>query len=84
MSRKRLLTMLLGIMLFITGCTNSGLPVTESMPSVTLPPAVVEHAAPIGDASLEYTETASLFLPAHEKVAVDVESAHKDFFSVEL
>ncbi len=65
MSQKRLILMLICLLLVLSGCTNTGLPVTESTPN-TLPPALVDYAAPIGDASLEYTGKADLFLPSYD------------------
>jgi len=66
MPRKRLIPLLTCLLFLFTGCTSTGLPVTESIPSVTLPPASVDFAAPIGDASLEYSAAVSLFLPSYD------------------
>lgn len=49
---------------------GSSLPVTDSTPSVTLPPAEVTFAAPIGDASLEYSEEAVLYMPSIDSIGL--------------
>ena len=50
----------------LAGCAPVGLPIADDEPTVTLPPAEVSYLAPIGDASLEYTATATLYLPRHD------------------
>ena len=50
----------------LAGCAPVGLPITDDEPAVTLPPAEVSYLAPIGDASLEYTAPATLYLPRHD------------------
>lgn len=56
----------------LTGCVspNSGLPITPLEPVSTLPPAEVSYVAPIGDAALEYTEKATLYLPSHDGISL--------------
>lgn len=68
MSAKRFLLALLSVVccLSAAGCTSTGLPISDSTPSVTLPPAEVNFVAPIGDAALEYTAPAILHLPSHD------------------
>ena len=44
---------------------GDGLPTSEASPEVTLPPASQSYVAPIGDAALEYTADATLYLPRH-------------------
>ena len=44
---------------------GNGLPASEASPEITLPPAVQSYVAPIGDAALEYTADATLYLPRH-------------------
>ena len=71
MSSRRLIPFLFCLVLLLTGCSsNSGLPITDSVPSVTLPPAEVSYVAPIGDAALEYTDTAVLYLPSHDGISL--------------
>ena len=70
---KRLLCslMLLTLLLFLTGCVASnGLPITDGTPAVTLPPAEISYVAPIGDAALEYTAEAVLYLPSHDGISL--------------
>ncbi len=50
----------------LCACSGGGVPITQNNPPVTLPPASVRYVAPIGDAALEYTETAALYLPRHD------------------
>ena len=63
-----LLCCLLGLML--CSCVSTGLPVTDSEPAVTLPPAEVSFVAPIGDAALEYTREVTLYLPSHDGISL--------------
>jgi len=70
MRLKRLASLLLVCMVCLSGCTSTGLPITESEPSVTLPPAAVRFVAPIGDAALEYTDSALLHLPGHDGISL--------------
>lgn len=70
MPAKRLLLLLFCLVFLLTGCTGVGLPITNDQPEVTLPPAEVSYAAPIGDAVLEYTDTATLYLPSHDGISL--------------
>lgn len=54
----------------LCGCVSSSLPITDPNPSVTLPPAEVNYVAPIGDASLEYTKDATLYLPSRDGISL--------------
>lgn len=75
MPSRRLIPLLICLALLLTGCTSTGLPITDSTPSVTLPPAEVSYVAPIGDAALEYTDTATLYLPSHDGISLsDIET----------
>ena len=79
--RTVLLALCLCICLTLSSCTFLGttLPITELEPDVTLPPAEVTHVAPIGDAALEYTAPATLYLPSHDGIsltAVETEVAY--------
>lgn len=56
---------LLVLCLLISSCANSGLPLSENVPTLTLPPGEMPYVAPIGDAALEYTADATLYLPMH-------------------
>lgn len=70
MQRIRLFILLLCIILLTSGCTSIGLPITDSQPGVTLPPANVKYAAPIGDAALEYSEPCIIYLPNHDGISL--------------
>lgn len=54
----------------LCGCTSPGMPITDPVPSVTLPPAEVSHVAPIGDAALKYSEDAVLYLPSRDGISL--------------
>lgn len=56
--------------LTLSGCTTDGIPITDSTPTVTLPPAEVSFVAPIGDAALEYIADATLYLPSHDGISL--------------
>lgn len=64
---KRALACLLTAQLFLLcGCQTAGrFPKSEVSPEITLPPGTQSYVAPIGDAALEYTEDAVLYLPRH-------------------
>lgn len=51
--------------LTLTACGNGGVPIREET-QITLPTANVEYIAPIGDAALEYTDEATLYLPRYD------------------
>ncbi|MDD3335651.1 MAG: GerMN domain-containing protein [Eubacteriales bacterium] len=55
---------LCSLSLLVCGCT-SNLPISGTPPEITLPPAHTSAVAPIGDAALEYTANATLYLPRH-------------------
>lgn len=78
-NRKRLLFLLICLMFLFTGCTSIGLPITDGAPSVTLPPAEVGYVAPIGDAALEYTDTALLYLPSHDGISLTTVESEVSF-----
>ena len=65
--KKRALSLLLAALLpGLCACqAGSSLPASEASPEITLPPAVQSYVAPIGDAALEYTADATLYLPRH-------------------
>ena len=65
--KKRALALLLAALLpGLCACqAGDGLPTSEASPEVTLPPASQSYVAPIGDAALEYTADATLYLPRH-------------------
>lgn len=69
-SRAKLPVLLIGMLFFLSSCTSTGLPITDGVPTVTLPPAEVHYVAPIGDAALEYTDTAVLYLPSHDEIGL--------------
>jgi len=68
--RKRILFLLFSLLFLLSSCTSTGLPVTDSTPSVTLPPAEVHFPAPIGDAALEYSDTVVFYLPSHDGISL--------------
>jgi len=70
MPSRRLMILLVCVALLTSSCTSVGLPVTDGKPSVTLPPAEVSFVAPIGDAALEYTDTATLYLPNRDGISL--------------
>lgn len=84
MSTKRLALLLVCMVtgFALCGCASTGLPITDSQPTVTLPPAVVDYVAPIGDASLEYTEAATLFLPSYDGITLSAVSAQVSYSPV--
>lgn len=82
MKRFWLAALVLALCLPLCGCTNTGLQATDVEPSVTLPPAEVSYVAPIGDAALEYTETALLYLPSHDGMGLTTLEAEITFSSV--
>ena len=51
--------------LCLSSCVNAGIPVQEEQ-SYALPDAQSEFAAPIGDASLDYTAPVVFYLPRHD------------------
>ena len=73
MLRKRLTLLFSGVSLLYLLCScaaSNGLPITDIAPSATLPPAQVTYVAPIGDASLEHTQSAKLYLPSHDGISL--------------
>lgn len=75
MRAKRLFLYLFSLLFLLSGCAGTGLPITELSPDVTLPPAEVSYVAPIGDAALEYADTAKLYLPSHDGISlVEIET----------
>ncbi len=63
--KKGLLAVGMSGCLILSSCTAK-LPVSDTSPTVTLPPVTQQYAAPIGDAALEYTSTATLYLPRYD------------------
>lgn len=61
-TKRSLLALLL--CLTLSGC-SAQVPTSDTEPTLTLPPAEQEYAAPIGDAALEYTASATLYLPMY-------------------
>ena len=62
---KLLIIWLLSCLIAFSSCTH-GVPISENISMSTLPPANAHHIAPIGDAALEYTAEAALFLPRYD------------------
>lgn len=63
----------------LSSCATTGLPITDGTPDVTLPPAEVDFVAPIGDASLEYTENATLYLPSYDGITLSTVDAQVSY-----
>lgn len=70
MPSRRLIAVLVCLVFLLSGCTSIGLPITDIHPSVTLPPAEINYVAPIGDAALEYKDTATLYLPSRDGISL--------------
>lgn len=68
--RIALLFLLFLMSVCLSGCVGNSLPITDANPSVTLPPAEVAFVAPIGDASLEHTKDAVLYLPSRDGISL--------------
>lgn len=51
---------------FLFSACTSGVPMSEDVPALTLPPNHTSYVAPIGDAALEYSAEFTLFLPRHD------------------
>ena len=64
--------------LTLSACTGN-IPITPNQPDVTLPPGEVSYVAPIGDAALEYTTDATLYLPRHDGTQLTPVSAQVSF-----
>lgn len=63
---KVLISLLCASMLALSSCAGNSMPITESEPLYTLPPAFISYVPPIGDAALEYDKPATLYLPRHD------------------
>lgn len=70
MHSQRLFLLLISLVFLLSSCASTGLPTTDISPDITLPPAEVSYVAPIGDAALEYTDTATLYLPSHDGISL--------------
>lgn len=73
MLQKRIPLLLLCLFCLLVLCScaaSNGLPITDIEPSVTLPPAQLHDAAPIGDASLEHAQSVTLYLPSHDGISL--------------
>lgn len=66
----------------LSGCTSTGLQVTDQTPAVTLPPAEISYVAPIGDASLEYTAETVLYLPSRDGIGLTRTTAQVSYSPV--
>lgn len=60
--KRVMVAIMCALALLATGCSGNGVPLRE-VAEVTLPPANNPNVAPIGDAALEYTALATLYLP---------------------
>lgn len=76
-----LLSLLISLLALLCSCASSGIPVAEDAPDATLPPASVSYVAPIGDAALEYTADATLYLPRHDGMRLTTVTAQVPFSS---
>lgn len=61
---KAFLSVLLCLGLACSGCSKKP-PASDTEPSITLPPVQQPYTAPIGDALLEYSAPATLYLPRY-------------------
>ncbi|MBE5801853.1 MAG: hypothetical protein E7319_06150 [Clostridiales bacterium] len=61
-NKPGILALLICISMLLTSCQGQ-VPTSDTDPATTLPPAVQKYVAPIGDAALEYTASATLYLP---------------------
>ncbi len=64
-AKRCLLSLLLCSCVLLSSCTGQ-VPVSDTEPTLTLPPPTQQYAAPIGDAALEYTTSATLYLPRYD------------------
>ena len=65
MSRRRAcLAILLCLTLFLSSCSSTVSQISRTGTAATLPPAAQPYAAPVGDASLDYTTLVDLYLPS--------------------
>lgn len=67
---KRFLLFLFSLILLFSLSSCVKLPVTIDMPSETLPPSEVAFTPPIGDAGMEYSGDAVLYLPSHDGMSL--------------
>ena len=65
MKRYRIVALLVCAALLLSGCTGQ-VPASDTEPTITLPPASIDSAAPVGEAALEYTAPATLYLPRYD------------------
>lgn len=63
--RIAMLCLLCAAILALSSCQNGGVPI-KGEATTTLLPATVPYVAPIGDAALEYTDAATLYLLRHD------------------
>lgn len=77
--RAKLLALMALACALLSACASVGLPVADEELSATLPPAEVSFLAPIGDASLEYTAPATLYLPRHDGMSLTAVESEVSF-----
>ncbi len=65
MKRIQTLCLALASCLFLSSCAAQ-VPASDTEPTLTMPPVVQKHTAPIGDAALEYSAPATLYLPRYD------------------
>jgi len=75
--RIRYVCLALASMLLLSGCA-ANVPTSDTEPALTMPPITQKYNAPIGEAALEYTHPATLYLPRYDSdtlgsVLVDVD-----------
>ena len=63
--KKRVMLMLLCLCFTLSSCTGQA-PASTTEPTLTLPPVTQPYAAPIGDAALEYSAPATMYLPRYD------------------
>lgn len=81
MNRKHITFALLLVVVSIAlcACSSGGVPLAPTAPTLTLPPASLSFVAPIGDAALEYTSDATLYLPRHDGTRLSALTAQVSF-----
>lgn len=78
MKRYRIIALLMCAALLLTGCTGK-VPASDTEPSITLPPATLDLAAPVGEAALEYTAPATLYLPRYDNTLLGAQQTEVTF-----
>ena len=78
MKRYRITALLMCAALLLTGCTGQ-VPTSDTEPTLTLPPAAFDLAAPVGEAALEYKASATLYLPRYDSTLLGARQTEVTF-----